>query len=53
MYPAGRATYIETVIVAEEELELGGEVAQGTGHDTKENGGSWDGQASISMVNTP
>ena len=35
MYTAGKATYIETVIVAEEELELGGKVAQRTGHEAK------------------
>ena len=39
MYTAGRATYIETVVVAEEELELSGEVAERAGHEAEQHSG--------------
>lgn len=32
---------IETIVVVEEELELGGEIADGSGHETEENGSGW------------
>ena len=36
------ATYIKAVIVMEQELELRGKVAQGTGHDAEDEGGGCD-----------
>lgn len=38
----GRHAYIKTVVVAEDKLELRGEVAQGAGHEAEKHSGGYD-----------
>ena len=42
--------YIKTIIITEDELELGGEVAKSTTEDTEKNSGSWQKISSLANV---